>query len=272
MTLAICQMDGTMLDIDKNLAEIALHAKSAKDAGADMVVFPECIVQGYNIGAAVFDVAVSDDSAPIEALRSIAKTENIAVVAGFIESVGKVVFNSMIVIGSTGEILAKHRKIHMDPQADGLFTPGDSITMFDYRGLKIGCAICFDIEFPELARMYGSQNVDLIVVPTALMEPADVIAQKVVPVRALENNLFVAYVNRSGTEGSLNYVGQSCISAPSGADLVRASSGPEMLIAHIDLKLRNESKDPYDYSRHRRPDVYSGVVSASPVISESPVL
>jgi 5-aminopentanamidase len=257
LTLALVQIAGTMQDVTQNLAEISIHAKHAKAAGADFVLFPECIVQGYNLGNALLGAAITENSPPIQKLQSIALAEGIAIGAGFIELEGSAVFNSMIVVNETGTVIAKYRKIHMDPQADSLFTPGVFLTTFEYRGFKIGCAICFDIEFPELARLYALQQVDLIIVPTALMAPADIIARKLVPVRALENNLFVAYANRTGSEGALNYVGQSCIIAPSGEDLARASRDAEMLVTRLDLKQRNVSKQPYDYLRLWRPDIYA---------------
>ena len=77
-------------------------------------------------------------------------------------------------------------------------------------------------------------DADFIAVPTALMKPYCRIAETVVPARAYESQVFVAYVNRCGSEGNLTYCGRSCIVGPDGEDVVRAGSAEGIFIADID--------------------------------------
>ena len=71
--------------------------------------------------------------------------------------------------------------------------------------------ICYDVEFPENVRAHALAGTDLLLVPTALMRPFEFVAESVVPVRAFENQLYVAYVNRVGPEGEFDFVGLVCL-------------------------------------------------------------
>ena len=97
-------------------------------------------------------------------------------------------------------------------------------TLAEIDGLKLGILICYDVEFAENVRLLALQGAELVAVPTANMVPYDFVCRALVPVRAYENHVFVAYANRCGREGGLEYVGLSCIVGPDGRDLARARS------------------------------------------------
>lgn len=88
------------------------------------------------------------------------------------------------------------------------------------------------------------------------MVPHDPVARTLVPARACENQIFVAYANRCGREGDLSYVGQSCVVGPDGRDLARAGDGEELLVADIDVAAIKASRRSFDYLADRRPDLY----------------
>jgi 5-aminopentanamidase len=98
-----------------------------------------------------------------------------------------------------------------------------------------------------------------VVVPTALMQPYDVIAKTVVPARAYENQIFLAYVNRCGVEADFDYCGLSCVIAPDGQDLARAGRGQNLILADIDLAALHRSRALNTYLQDRRPEMYLGL-------------
>ena len=106
--------------------------------------------------------------------------------------------------------------------------------MAELDGLRLGVLICYDVEFPENVRLLALQGAALVAVPTANMAPYTFVCRALVPARAYENHLFLAYANRCGREGELEYLGQSCIVAPDGTDLARAGPGEEVILADID--------------------------------------
>ena len=99
------------------------------------------------------------------------------------------------------------------------------------------------MEFPENVRRLALAGTELIVVPTALAREWAIVADKLVPTRAFENGVFMAYADRCGREGSSAYAGRSCIVAPDGRDLARAGDRDTVLRARI---------VPGDYAAVRR--------------------
>ena len=85
------------------------------------------------------------------------------------------------------------------------------------------------MEFPENVRAHALAGTDLLLVPTAQMHPFQFVAESVVPVRAFENQMYVAYVNRVGPEGEFEFVGLSCLAGPDGVARTRAGRGEELV-------------------------------------------
>jgi predicted amidohydrolase len=100
-------------------------------------------------------------------------------------------------------------------------------------------------------------------VPTALMHPFDAVARILVPARAVENQVFVAYANRSGREGDLHYCGQSCVVGPDGADLARAGRAEQLILADLDPARLSASRLANPYLADRRPELYGPVADST---------
>ncbi len=129
----------------------------------------------------------------------------------------------------------------------------------DFNGLKVGLLICYDIGFPEAVRTYAVAGINLVAVPTALMKPYENIARSLVPTRAFENQLFVAYATRCGQEGDIEYCGLSCVCGPDGADIARAGSSEELIVAELNLSDRARAKARFNYINELRPALYKGL-------------
>ncbi len=108
-------------------------------------------------------------------------------------------------------------------------------------------------------RALALAGADLVAVPTALMRPYEVVARTVVPARAYENQVYVAYANRSGREAELAYCGESCVVGPDGVDLARAGSGDELLLAEIDPARLASSRADNTHLGDRRPELYGAL-------------
>lgn len=123
--------------------------------------------------------------------------------------------------------------------------------------MKVGLLICYDIEFPEASRMFALAGAELIAVPTALMEPYCRTTRIIIPARAYENQLFVAYVNRCGAEADLTYCGLRCVVGPDGEDLVKAGRTEGLFFADIDVSAIAAAKGENPYRTDLRPDLYA---------------
>ena len=198
-----------------------------------------------------------------------AAAAGLALVFGLPERDGATVFNTAVALGRDGELLASYRKTHLFGAVDReQFSPASrQAAPFELAGMKAALLICYDVEFPENVRIAALGGADLIVVPTALMHPYDVVARAVVPARAFENQVFLAYVNRCGREGAFDYCGSSCVVGPDGRDLARAGNGEELILADVDPAALAASRRLNTHLEDRRPDLYVGIGTGGEVVA-----
>ena len=124
----------------------------------------------------------------------------------------------------------------------------------------LGLLICYDIEFPEPARRLALAGADIILIATALMEPYEQVAKYVIPARAYENQVYVAYANHSGTDDGLSYIGLSSICGPDGAVLAAAGKNEEILYAVADPAHHAAIRKADPLIADRRPELYTPLV------------
>jgi predicted amidohydrolase len=254
MKIAVLQTGSADLD---GLSEAA---GKAADRGARLLITPETFTTGYNVPG-IAKQAQRANGPWLDQVAAIARDTGVAIVYGFPERDGDEVFNTAQLVDRDGTVLAKHRKSHLFGDLDTrTFTPGaGDLAVADLEGVRVGILICYDVEFPEAVRALALGGADLVVVPTALMRPYEVVARTVVPARAYENQVYVAYANRSGHEAELAYCGESCVVGPDGADLARAGSGDELLMAEIDPARLASSRAVNTHLRDRRPRLYGAL-------------
>jgi predicted amidohydrolase len=248
MRIALLQARGTPGDVDANVAAVEQAAADAKEQNARLLITPEAFLTGY-------DVPGLKGLALPELPRIVS---DIAVLAGWTEKHGERVFNSATLVDSGGATLLTHRKLHLYGEVDrGVFEAGDQLQVAELEGLTVGVLVCFDVEYPEAARALALKGADLIAVPTSLMAPYDHVATTLVPARAAENQVYVAYANRVGKETTLEYVGQSVVAGPDGEIVARAPRDEEtLLIADLDLARIAASRAQHSYLDERRPALY----------------
>ncbi|KXO92332.1 carbon-nitrogen hydrolase [Tsukamurella pulmonis] len=245
-------------DVARNLAAIDDAAARAAAGGAQVLVTPELSVTGYDIGAAARELARPRGGEYHEAIAAIARRHEIAIVAGYPERDGEQVFNAVTVLSPDGAELAHYRKTHLFGDLDrAAFAAGDALpAQFDLGGLRCGLLICYDVEFPEAVRAHAEAGTDLLLIPTGLMEPFGRIAEQVVPVRAFESQLYIAYTNHCGRETSLEYCGLSTAASPDGEVVARAGRAEELLTFTADPEALREARIANTYLRDRRTDLY----------------
>jgi predicted amidohydrolase len=246
MKIAIYQGSGIFARVNENLEIIRSSAVYAAERGARLIIFPELFLTGYNLGDAVFDLAEPADGTSARKAAAIAQEADIALLYGYPERLEADTYNSALLIDRHGGAVANYRKTHLYGNFENrCFQPGDSLVLAKLEGLTLGILICYDVEFPEATRALTMAGADFVAVPTALMKPYCRIANHVVAARAYENEIYVAYVNRCGAEGNLEYCGLSCVVGPDGDDMVRAESKETILFAQIDKgsieKVRQEN-------------------------------
>lgn len=241
------------------LTRLDAAAAQARTQGAELLVTPEMFCTGYAIGAErVATLAEPADGPLAQAIARIAQQHGLAIVYGYPETNPKGhPFNAAQFIDADGVRRMNYRKTHLYGDLDrAQFSAGDSATrVFEWKGWRLGLLICYDVEFPEAVRGLALQGADAVLVPTANMVPFDEVQRLLLPARALENSLFLAYANACGTEDHLAYNGLSCVLGPDGLVLARAEAGTALLPATLDPAARQRAQGQ-SQRPGRRADLY----------------
>ncbi|MEP9396856.1 carbon-nitrogen hydrolase family protein [Mesorhizobium sp. KR2-14] len=251
MKFAVLQMQAVAGDTAANLARIERAAREAAAAGASLLAAPELAVTGYGAGEAIRTLAEPADGELAGRLAAISAETGVAIVTGFAERDGEVIYNSALYVDGLGT-RSVYRKSHLyGPYERSLFVPEQPAAhVIDHRGTRIGLLICYDVEFPENVRRLAQAGVELVVAPTALpvSDHDELIARKMIPVRAFENQIHVAYVNLCGSDALVSYAGLSVVAAPDGTLLAEGGRSDEaLLVTEIDPAAYAESAAANSY-------------------------
>eukprot|EP00514_Thraustochytrium_sp_LLF1b_P001094 CAMPEP_0184508818 /NCGR_PEP_ID=MMETSP0198_2-20121128/957_1 /TAXON_ID=1112570 /ORGANISM="Thraustochytrium sp., Strain LLF1b" /LENGTH=291 /DNA_ID=CAMNT_0026898615 /DNA_START=5 /DNA_END=880 /DNA_ORIENTATION=- len=281
--LAMCQI---LVGTDKaiNLAAARTAIKEAAAKGAQMVALPECFNSPYatssfpvyaeTIPATAGDL--NEEEQPSTAmLIAAAKESNIYLIGGsFPEKDDKGVYNTSLVISPEGELVAKHRKVHLfDIDVPGGVTfkesdtlsAGNTITTFDTPFCKVGLAICYDIRFPQLAMLMRDAGCKMLVYPgafnTTTGPPHWELLQRA---RAVDNQVFVATASPArNPDSDYQAWGHSSIVSPWGEVLATCEHGPATVFADIDISKADEMRQNIPVSKQLRTDLYNTVTLKS---------
>ena len=258
MRVAIYQGPQQSDSLEDNLAAIEAAAADAAAKGADLLITPEMSATGYNVSDGYASTAEEHDGPINQRMAEVARAHDIALVFGYPEKADGTLYNTAAAFDASGIEIARYRKTHLFGRFEKEhFTPADDLILqFDFNGVRCGIVVCYDVEFPEVVRAHADAGTQLLIVPTALMDPFDFVAEKVVPVRAWENEICLIYTNRCGREGDLSYVGLSCAIASDGTESARAGRDEEILIADIDEAALVAGHKLNTYLGDRRLDLY----------------
>jgi predicted amidohydrolase len=267
MRIAIVQNRPEFADREGNAARLVslMEAEAADrpDAPPALYVLPELCCTGYQFRSReeAFALAESPNGGPaLDILLSAARRLDAAIAVGFVERGEGGLYNSSILIGPDGPI-GLYRKTHLFYREKTIFDPGDTgFRVFDWRGIRIGLAICFDWFFPESFRTLALRGADIIAHSANLVLP---FCQRADFARAVENRVYVLTANRTGAEDRcgerLAFSGESVALSPTGEYLLRFPIADEARgSVDMDPELsRNKRLNAHnDLFADRRPEFY----------------
>ena len=222
MNVTLAQLAPRPRDVAANLARARELVAASTATG--LVVLPELFLPGYELHD-VEAVAVSLDGPEVGELREAARDAGVGVVVGIAERVDGGVANSAVCIDATGELAGVYRKTHPFGDEREAYVAGDELVTVELGGRVLGLMICFDMEFPEVARALARRGADLLVTISANSPPFELDHDVFARARALENGLPHIYVNRVGEQDGLPFSGGSLALDPDAR--VLAEAGPE---------------------------------------------
>ena len=233
MILCLAQISPCWNDPFGTIEKIRRYTAEAAQNDASLIVFPEQILTGWNPG----DITrvTNEDGEEISTLREIARELQIGILGSYREETKGKPFNTSIVIGHDGNILARYHKIHLFSPAgeDQYFEQGSSMAVFSLHSCIIGLGICYDLRFAPLFQAYRDAGVHLMLIPSAWPASRMNLFHLFTTSRAAEYQMFVASVNTTGNSPVDTYTGGSCIAGPDGTVRVMATEKEELIFYDI---------------------------------------
>ncbi len=250
--------------VNHNLDRMLPWIQKAKKKGANLICFPELNVTGYSTKPEIRDCAESIPGPISECIRQMADENQIVILAGMVEKDenGRLFASHMVVTPEA--ISGVYRKIHIAPPERDIFSPGDSIPLFEVDGVKLGIQLCYDAHFPELSTRMAVEGADIIFMPHA--SPRGTPIEKFnswmrhLTARAYDNSVFIVACNQGGeNQNGLDFPGLAMVVGPSGKILEKNTTGCEsMLMADLksnDLAAVRGHRMRY-FLPNRRPNLY----------------
>ena len=258
----------TVTDKMQNVRTAGIYLEKIKDEKPDFVILPEmfcCPYQTQN-----FPVYAEEEGGPVwQQLSEYAKQYGIYLIGGSMpekDTEGKV-YNTSYIFDRQGKQIGKHRKVHLfDIDVTGgqtfkesdTLTAGDHDTVFDTEFGRMGVMLCFDIRFPELARMMVNDGAKAIFVPAAFnMTTGPAHWELSFRTRALDNQIYMigCAPMRDESAGYISW-GHSIVTDPWGRVIDMLDEKEGVLLTELDLDYEEQVREELPLLKSRRKDMY----------------
>jgi predicted amidohydrolase len=228
---------------DNSARAVALVRDCHAATGAELIVLPESVTTGFTPGVSseqLWDLVSDLPGRILDPFTAAAADLGVHLVLGTYRRgpTRGLVYNSAVVIGADGGLLGSYHKTHPfgGERADrgGWVTPGDDVLVVDTPLGRIGVIICFDGDYPELARITAIKGAELLCRPSALLRSAD-LWELTNRARAYDNHVYVIGANATGVDPAQTiYFGNSMIVTPIAEVVARAASHECWVSARLD--------------------------------------
>ena len=265
--IAGMQMEPIILDKERNLAQCLKLIKTAAKEKAQLIVFPEAALSGYVFSSLEEAISVAEPipGPSTERIIDSCRELNVYVIVGLLEENRGKYYNAAAFVGPSG-LIGKYRKLHLPYLGiDRFLNHGDlPLKVYDTDIGRIGIGICYDLDFPEHARVLALLGAELIVNITNWPEGVEFMSEHAVLTRARENRVYYVAVNRVGEERGVRFFGRSKFVDCLGRPIAEGKPYEEdILYAEINPALAREKHQvivpgefEIDIMKDRRPEFY----------------
>jgi predicted amidohydrolase len=257
MKLALAQIDIEWEDKEKNKEKLLDFFNNAKQNKVDLILFPEMTLTGFSMNVAHIGEVSENDT--VKWFLKKAQEYHLHVGFGHVElhPISQKGINKFTVVSPENNILSSYSKIH--PFSFGLeadfYTGGDNISTFSLKDLTICTFICYDLRFPEIFQA-ASKESSLITVSANWPKARREHWITLLKARAIENQCYIAGINRVGIGDNIEYSGDSMLIDPLG-NIVCSNEGEEtLLIQDIDITKVVELRKSFNLKNDRRENLY----------------
>ncbi len=258
--LGVAQLTPARLDKAANLELIASAMQQVAKAGGQAILLPELFLTGYFLDEQLVSLAEPLDGPSLRRLSALARHHQLLTICGWPEATGGPrPYNSAVVIERDGTVVGRYRKTHLFGREPEFFAAGDRLHPFDTSVGRIGVLICYDMEFPETARILALEGAAVILTPTASMDPYAAYQAVYTRARAMENGVYVATANTVGHLDRFHFFGESSVVGPGGDVVDIAGADERILMVSLDTSRVPPADVAVRYLEHRRPELYRGL-------------
>jgi len=210
----------------------------------DLLVLPEMSFTGFTMDAAS---AVPPPSV-LERLSAIAGTRRTGIVYGAVEE-GR---NRIVLLDRSGARAGTYDKRHLFSLGDESrhYAPGSGVPDWNFEGWTIRPSICYDLRFPYHF-WEGAERCDLALVPACWPGSRERHWKTLLAARAIENQMWVAGVNRIGEEPRLSYNGASMVLDPRGTPVLDAGNAEGIHVVEVDREMVASTRSRYPFLEDR---------------------
>lgn len=273
--VSLVQYSSTVLDCPGNAKRMAEFVeREAQEHGAELIVFPELSNTGYIRSArddayaeSLYAASELVPGVTTEALGEAARRGGAHVVVGMSQRhprIPEVLYNSAVLIDPSGDVAGVQHKVHPCRDEKEYYVPGDEISVFPTALGTLGLNVCYDVRFPEMARVQTLAGAEILVsLWASAVQPGKVPSDSIVSrcaTRAMENAVFFLGCNRTGADDEQHFYGRSAVAGPSGDVLARSDDDQEDAVRAVlrssDLKAQRRYLTIF---RDRRPELYGRV-------------
>lgn len=260
MKIALVSLNQIWEDKKANLDLCEKYIQKASEQNVDLIIFPEMTLTGFS-NSIDFTSEEFESSETIKSFSILAKKFNISIIFGVVVKNGDKVLNKSISIDKNGDVLGDYSKIHPFSFAgeDRYFNAGNKLSIIDFNDFKIGLTICYDLRFPELYSAMASKC-DLIVNIANWPKKRVDHWHTLLKARAIENQIFIAGVNRIGIDGNdIEYIESSNIFNANGEEL-KCEKIEDMKIYSLDKNFTKEFKSKFNTTNDRKIEFYKEIL------------
>jgi omega-amidase len=256
--LALLQSNLFLGRPDSNIAHLSSLVKKAMEQSPDVIILPEMWNASYDLGK-LKESADRDGCPSASQMSSLACKYGVNIIAGSISDFRNDKFyNTSYVFNRQGDLIARYDKIHLFGlmNEERYLSPGEERAVFKLDGVKCGLIICYDLRFPELIRALALDGIDILFVPAQWPHPRMHPWRTLLQARAIENQMYVAAVNRVGQEGKAAFFGHSMVVDPLGEIILEGDEEESILVTELDLERILKVREYMTCFNDRRPETY----------------
>jgi omega-amidase len=245
MKISLVQSDTVWENKSENLRNLEILIFPLLNI-TDIVILPEMFNTGFSMNPAALSEPPGNDT--FEWMKSIAEKGNLAICGSYMVSENNLIYNRFVFVSPENEIWQYDKRHLFSMEGENrFFTPGIERVVFMFRGVRISPFICYDLRFPVWSR--NRNDTDLIIYSANWPERRKAAWNTLIRARAIENQCFVAGVNRIGTDGNgALFCGESMLIDNLGEVIVTAGTEKECTVTgEISMTELSEFRAKYPF-------------------------